>query len=79
MCRQDRLLTMRILRARGGSSHTGEPCPLSNQVFSAHAEVVPRLCKACYGRTGILRARGGSSTSDKATSKAIRYSPRTRR
>ena len=48
-------------------------------VFSAHAEVVPKIKKSLSVMLGILRARGGSSLIPAAHGQNIVYSPRTRR
>ena len=48
-------------------------------VFSAHAEVVPRLRPRKSVGNGILRARGGSSNIESITDFVHQYSPRTRR
>ena len=48
-------------------------------VFSAHAEVVPRRVCLHMQRQCILRARGGSSIIAQVGNIQIRYSPRTRR
>ena len=48
-------------------------------VFSAHAEVVPCEHKALNHFEGILRARGGSSTTSDNLATTTLYSPRTRR
>ena len=38
-----------------------QPGGITAKVFSAHAEVVPRLFVLAFTYAGILRARGGSS------------------
>ena len=48
-------------------------------VFSAHAEVVPFAKTGTEGFGGILRARGGSSTTRQQVNAVVLYSPRTRR
>ena len=48
-------------------------------VFSAHAEVVPRMLAVLKRTRSILRARGGSSTIILTRITAMKYSPRTRR
>ena len=48
-------------------------------VFSAHAEVVPCYHWETVGGVGILRARGGSSSSRTISPGVFSYSPRTRR
>ena len=48
-------------------------------VFSAHAEVVPRIRASMKHSLGILRARGGSSRAGQIEAERGRYSPRTRR
>ena len=52
---------------------------VANEVFSAHAEVVPLLVGVKRAVNRILRARGGSSEGDFLGSAQIVYSPRTRR
>ena len=49
------------------------------RVFSAHAEVVPTNVVGPAATSGILRARGGSSTLRVPTPYHSQYSPRTRR
>ena len=53
--------------------------PLTNFVFSAHAEVVPKGHPLGAGLEGILRARGGSSEKQEIIDLERLYSPRTRR
>ena len=48
-------------------------------VFSAHAEVVPRLWDLPASVSCILRARGGSSMLSDDEVENCAYSPRTRR
>ena len=48
-------------------------------VFSAHAEVVPRLLANNLAASGILRVRGGSSLLGRLGARQRWYSPRTRR
>ena len=48
-------------------------------VFSAHAEVVPRMRYCDSSCAGILRARGGSSLHHLWLDPVGWYSPRTRR
>ena len=52
---------------------------VSDEVFSAHAEVVPRRPKTRRSHPSILRARGGSSPAEVILIPGIEYSPRTRR
>ena len=55
------IFVTRILRARGGSSPIVERIGSQWEVFSAHAEVVPKISQSITPPRGILRARGGSS------------------
>ncbi len=48
-------------------------------VFSAHAEVVPKIVGKSIPSQCILRARGGSSPDGKIGDIPTLYSPRTRR
>ena len=48
-------------------------------VFSAHAEVVPKILENLFRQNGILRARGGSSLIPQDQAIGEVYSPRTRR
>ena len=48
-------------------------------VFSAHAEIVPRVTRLTSVVVRILRARGGSSQVVVEQVTEITYSPRTRR
>ena len=49
------------------------------EVFSAHAEVVPKSSPSGIAGRCILRARGGSSLDLKIARLFEEYSPRTRR
>ena len=49
------------------------------EVFSAHAEVVPKSSPSGIAGRCILRARGGSSDVERHRINAVKYSPRTRR
>ena len=79
MCPQQCIISSRILRACGGSSSLPKGMVAVDEVFSAHAEVVPPRGDFDIDFGGILRACGGSSVAGAAASAAVRYSPRMRR
>ena len=56
-----------------------EEMPDTEEVFSAHAEVVPPVPHVVHNGFSILRARGGSSSHGAHAQAFNLYSPRTRR